>query len=100
MDIVAALGRTWRYNFNAKKSGILVYGDDKHENNQNSGLRTFRLGDDVVAERNNYDHVGIRATIYEEDVSGLEERISKARRTLNAVSGLGIKKVRADHPDL
>ena len=72
--VVTAHGRTWRYNFNAKKSCILVYRYDK------------------VAERDSYDHVRIRATIYAYDTTCLEERISKARRTLNAISGLGIRR--------
>ena len=58
IDVVSAHGHTWRYNFNAKKSGIFVYGYVK------------------VVERDSYDHVRIRATIY--DTTGLEERISKA----------------------
>ena len=41
----------------------------------NSSLRSFKLWGDIVAERNNYDHVGIRASLYDDDVSGLEERI-------------------------
>ena len=92
INVVATHGRTWRYDFNAKKSGILVYGEDKAENSRNVSLRSFRLGSDKVSERTHYDHVGIRASIFEDDVSGLEERVSKARRTLNAISGLGVRR--------
>ena len=92
IDIVAAHGRTWRYDFNAKKSGILVYGEERAESIQNVSLRSFRLGPDKVSERTHYDHVGIRESIFEDDVSGLEERVSKARRTLNAISGLGVRR--------
>ena len=92
INVVATHGRTWRYDFNAKKSGILVYGEDKAENSRNVSLRSFRLGSDKVSERTHYDHVGIRASIFEDDVSGLEERVSKARQTLNAISGLGVRR--------
>ena len=92
INVVATHGRTWRYDFNAKISGILVYGEDKAENIRNVSLRSFRLGSDKVSERTHYDHVGIRASIFEDDVSGLEERVSKARRTLNAISGLGVRR--------
>ena len=54
IDIVAAHGHIWRYSFNAKKSGILVYGEDKRESSQNAVVRTFRLGDDIVKERETY----------------------------------------------
>ena len=71
IDIVASHGRTLRYNVNAKKSGILYYGDDKHESDQDSILRTFRLDEDIVAERDNYDHVGIRACTRDDWISGM-----------------------------
>ena len=32
-----------------------------------------------------YDHVGIRASIFEDDISGLDERISKARCSLKVL---------------
>ena len=40
-------------------------------------------------ERVNYYHIGVRACLYEDDISGLEEPLAKAGKTLNAVSGLG-----------
>ena len=45
-----------------------------------------------VEERENYDHLGVRACIFEDDLSGIEERLSKGRRALNAISGLGIRR--------
>ena len=37
----------------------------------------FRLGEAKVLERLEYDHVGIRASVDLNDVSGIEERLSK-----------------------
>ena len=81
IDIVAAHRRTWQYDFNAKESVILVYGEDRLESCRNVLLLSFRLGSDKIFERLHYDHVGVRASIFDDDVSGLKERISKARRT-------------------
>ena len=39
-----------------------------------------------------YDHVGIRNAIFDNDYSGIEERITKGRRAFNAVAGIGIGK--------
>ena len=39
-----------------------------------------------------YDHVGIRAHIFQDNTSGIEECSPKAKRSLNAVSGLGIRR--------
>ena len=82
---------TWRYEFNAKKSGVLVYGESSAEHKRNRQNRAFRLGPAKVDERENYDHVGIHAIIDSADISGIEERLSKARRTFNAVAGVGIR---------
>ena len=50
------------------------------------------LGPARVKETAEYDHVGVKASIYSDSTSGIEERIGKARRALNAISGLGIRK--------
>ena len=92
MSIVYRHGCVWRYELNAKKSGILVYGESVKDHNLNSINRIFKLGHDRVKERSNYDHVGIRNTIFDSDISGISERISKGRRSFNALSGIGIRK--------
>ena len=92
MTIVHDHGCTWRYELNAKKSGVLVYGETRREHDRNSIDRIFKLGPNKVKERSNYDHVGIRNTIFDDDVSGIEERISKGRRTFNSLSGIGIRR--------
>ena len=91
MEVVYQHGCTWRYEFNAKKSGVLVYGESRTEHIRNARNRAFRLGPAKVNERENYDHVGIRAIISDDDISGIEERLSKARRTFNAVASIGIR---------
>ena len=51
VDIVYAHGRTLRYNFNVKKSGVLVFGECPREQNDISRERVFCLGPDKVDER-------------------------------------------------
>ena len=92
MELVYAHGCTWRYELNAKNSGVLVYGESVKEHERNSKDRTFKLGPNRVNERVNYDHVGIRNSIFESDISGIEERISKGRRAFNSITGIGIRK--------
>ena len=57
MDIVHSHGCTWRYELNAKKSGVLVYGESIAEHERNSLERVFKLGPDKVKERNFYEIV-------------------------------------------
>ena len=92
MDIVYNHGCVWRYEFNAKESGVFVYGESPKEHERNSCNRPFKLGPTKVRERTFSDHVGIRNCIYANDVSGIEERIVKGRRAFNSISGIGIRK--------
>ena len=92
MDVVYAHRRTWRYDFNAKKSGVLVFGESKFENRRNRLERSFKLGAESVPEKVDYEHVGVKLSIFDNDATGVEERLSKARRALNAASGIGIRK--------
>ena len=92
MKIVYQHGCTWRCEFNAKKSVVLVNGKNTSEHISNKQARVFHLGAAKVEERQRYDHVSIRAPIAEDDVLGIKERLLKARKTLNAATGLGIRK--------
>ena len=92
LDIVSNYGNKWRFNFNAKKSAVLIYGEGKRDHYRNSPDRVFCLGKDRVPERSNYDHVGVKSMIFNDDASQVSEKIAKARRALNATAGLGIRK--------
>ena len=84
--------RKWRFTFNAKKSAVLTYGETKAENARNTTFRVFRLGKEKIPEKQEYDHLGVKATIDPENENRVCEKIAKGRRTLNASSGLGIRK--------
>ena len=70
----------------------MVFGETPRANKHNADRRLFRLWGEGVRERLSYDHVGVTACSYEDEVSGILGRLSKARRALNAISGLGICK--------
>ena len=91
MTIVNEFGRKWRFQFNAKKSAVLVYGEGKGERALGIKNRMYKLGNDRVTERFEYDHVGIKACILKNN-SRVEEKVAKGRRALNAASGLGIRR--------
>ena len=78
--------------FHAGKSAVLIYGETKKEHLENSKYRYFKLGPEKVQERTMYDHVGVKNCIFDEDEQKVEEKISKGRKTLNAATGLGIRK--------
>ena len=85
-------GKKWRFKFNASKSAVMVFGEGKKENLNNSRFRTFRLGKEAVKEKLTYDHVGVKMRVFQDNTTRVEEKISKGRKTLNASSGLGLRK--------
>ena len=92
LQLVHNFGTTWRFKFNAKKSAVLVYGESRKEHEVGIKHRHFKLGKERVGERCEYDHVGIKACIFSDNNDRISEKITKGRRTLNAASGLGIRK--------
>ena len=71
---------------------MLLYGETRNVYKKNVGNRHFKLGPDVVCEKSSYDHVGVKNCIFDDDCHSVEEKISKGRKTLNASTGLGIRK--------
>ena len=92
LKIVYKHSRQWRYEFNAGKSAILVYGESLHESKTTSKYRIFRLGKSQVKERNVYDHVGLKNCSKGDSTERTIEKVCKGRKALNASSGLGLKK--------
>ena len=82
----------WRYKFNAQKSAVMVHGESSNESKRNSALRQYRIGNDKVSERYNYDHVGVKSCLNGNFEARTCEKIKKGRRALNSVLSVGIKK--------
>ena len=92
LDLVYSHSRKWRYDFNAKKSAILVYGESAQESKTNSKYREFKLGPDKVAEKESYDHVGLKCCVRKSSVERTKDKVQKGRKALNAASGIGLKR--------
>ena len=60
LDIVHQHSCQWRYDLNADKSAVLVFGETTAQNRNHIKYRHYRLGSEKVPERTNYDHVGIK----------------------------------------
>ena len=69
-----------------------MYGEDLPHNRDRMLMREFCLGEAKVKEPLSYDHVGIPTSVDEADVSGIKEKLAKARTTFNTATGLGICK--------
>ena len=82
----------WRYNYNASKSAVMIYGETRRENAVGKKHRVFKLGPQKVPEKVSYDHVGIKNCLFGDYTERVEERISKGRRCFNALCSIGIKR--------
>ena len=92
LNIVHTHSSKWRYDLNAKKSAVVVYGETLRENKNNMTFRNYLLGSEKVPEKVCYDHVGVKTCnglVYTERT---QEKISKSRKALSAASALGIKR--------
>ena len=85
-------GCNWRYSFNACKSAVLVFGETPHESRIGSTNRMFSLGGVRVKEKPYYDHVGIKTCVKGDTHVRTEEKVSKARKSLNMTTNIGIRK--------
>ena len=90
--MVSEHGRKWRFKFNAAKSAVMVFGEDRKSNITNREYRVFRLGQERVKEKETYDHVGVKMSLFIDNTLRKGEKISKGRKTLDASAGLGIRK--------
>lgn len=84
-------GLKWRFEHNAKKSGVLVLNEAKNERQINKDTRKFKLGDKDIPELTCYTHVGVEIHVDGNMQDSVHEHVSKARRALNAMTGLGIR---------
>ena len=84
--------REWRYEFNAKKSAISVFGRTSKEYDNDAQHRRYLLGTERVKETNEYDHVGLKSCTRGKYSNRTLEKIKKGRKTLNAASGIGMKR--------
>ena len=91
-EIVYNFGNKWRFKFNARNSAVLVHGETKQENAQNSRDRVFKLGPEKGPEKLMYEHLGVKTSIHDGNEAGVEDKVSKGRKTLNAASAVGIKR--------
>ena len=92
LQIVEQHGRTWRYTFNAGKSGVMVYGENNAEMRIGMDNRMFSLEGMRVKEKFYYEHVGIKACLKGDTHTRTTEKIKKARKVLNMATCLGIKR--------
>ena len=92
MNMVHQHGCDWRYNFNASKSAVLIFGESERERKIGLENRRFSLGSQKVKERLYYDHVGVKTCVKGDTHVRTEEKVKKARKVLNMSTNMGVKR--------
>ena len=92
MQIAYRHSCTWKYRFNARKSAVLVFGETQCETNRFCLERQYKIGNEKVHERPNYDHVGVKSSINGNFSARTCEKIKKGRRAFYSAIGVGIKR--------
>ena len=92
LALVSNFSNKWRYEYNAKKSAIMVYGETKTEFKKGHKYRMFSICKQRVKETESYDHVGVKNCLFDDYMPRTEERVSKGRRAFHAITNVGIKK--------
>ena len=54
----------------------MTYGETPKVNVENSVHQVFKLGKDRVLEKQSYDHVGVKACLYKDDNTRVDEKIT------------------------
>ena len=63
LDIVSSYAKKWRYNFNASKSWILVFGESTSQMQKLRGLRKWIIESNCqIKEADEVRHLGILAS--------------------------------------
>ena len=92
LELADLHSREWRYEFNAKKSAVLVYGESDKEKQIGINYRQYILGNERVKELVEYDHVGLKNCTGNDFSNRTIDKVKKGRKTLNAASGIGLKR--------
>ena len=72
--------KTWRYEFNHAKSGVVTYGETKPIHSQLMREREWMLGESVVDELFEYKNLGVLKNYVSSFASNVDDNIEKARK--------------------
>ena len=80
MNICHTYGKTWRYEVNHTKSGVVTFGETKPIHSQLMREREWMLGEFVVDELFKYKNLGVLKNYVSSFASNVDDNIEKARK--------------------
>ena len=89
LEIVSSYSVQWRYQLNAQKSAILVFGESAATRARNRSSRQWLIGSEVIPERDTYHHLGVLRSVSSSSKPRTSERCSSSRRAFFSLNALG-----------
>ena len=73
----------WRFDYNETKSGVVTFGEHGPHHFREKNNRSWKLGDEVVEESNEYENLGIGKNYVGSFQSDVNEAIEKQEKGWN-----------------
>ena len=96
LDIVHNYAQKWRYNLNADKSVVMVFGEASCTRKLARSARKWTLGGEVLKEVDEQHHLGILRTVFNSTIHCTNKRATAGRSTFYALNSVGSRFGRLD----
>ena len=80
MDKAFRYSQKWRFDYNETKSGVVTFGEHGPHHFREKNNRSWKLGDEVLEESNEYRNLGIVKNYVGSFQSDVDEAIEKTRK--------------------
>ena len=93
LEIVFSYSVQWRYQLNAQKSAIQIFGESAASRARNPPSRQWLIGSEVILEKDSYHHLGVLRSVSYSSNPRTSERCSSSRRaffSLNTISDFSL----------
>ena len=91
LDIVSLYASCWRYEINAQKSSILVFGESPTSRQQNRSVRKWLVHNSIIPECDVQRHLGVVRSVHPSSVLRTVEHCSAGRSTFFALNTVGFR---------
>ena len=89
LDIVSSYALFWRYQINADKSCIMVFGESPQSRLKNRPSRAWSINNSIIPECDNHHHLGILRSVLPSSINRTTERCSAGRSSFYALNVVG-----------
>ena len=89
LQLCYAYSQDWHYTFNPSKSIVLVFGESTRSRLAARAVRSWRIGDSPIQERNQANNFGIVWSVSGSYIAHISSLITLARSAFYAIQAVG-----------